>query len=444
MTSSAAAGSWGPVSAPARDAARRPPPGAESAEDARRILARWLIGLRWAVFLFLAATLPFGETLFGFHVRYAIAAPLLGGMLAWNAFTHRRLAAGAVPSARAVAVGVGLDLAAIGGILAASGGAANPFSVVFVVHVALAASLLPARTTYALAGLAVCLFASLFAVPSGGCCPNHPANAPFSAHLYGMWLAFVVAAGLVSYFLTRVRGALDDREREITRLRQKAEESARFAALGTLAAGTAHELCTPLGTIAVLAGEIAGGAAEADQGASILAQVGRCRDILTRMQAGGSAAREAGAGTAIGAAVRRGVAAWQKAHPDAPVALRERSGARRAVGLAAEDVEAALCALLDNALHASRAAGSDEAIGVEIAEEDGAVLVRVEDGGEGVAPALEGRLGEPFLTTKEPGEGMGLGLYLIRALLERVGGRLEVSAREPRGTRVTLRLAPAA
>src|SRR4051812_17123922 len=224
-----------------------------------RILMRWLIGLRWAVFGFLAATLPLADRLFGFHVNYAIAVPVVAAVLAINALAQRHLAAGRAIHPHTCAVGAAVDLLAIGAVLAASGGAANPFSAVFFVHVALAASLLPARTTFALAALSACVFASLFALPAGACCPNHPANGAFSTHLYGMWLGFVVAAGLVAYFLTRVRGALDERGREIGRLRRQAEEHARFAALGTLAAGTAHELATPLGTIAVLAGELDAG-----------------------------------------------------------------------------------------------------------------------------------------------------------------------------------------
>ncbi|HVY47608.1 MAG TPA: ATP-binding protein, partial [Minicystis sp.] len=67
--------------------------------------------------------------------------------------------------------------------------------------------------------------------------------------------------------------------------------------------------------------------------------------------------------------------------------------------------------------------------------------VSVEDAGEGVPSHIASRLGEPFLTTKEPGEGMGLGLFLVRAMVEQVGGRPEVAPRAPRGTRVTLHLA---
>jgi two-component system sensor histidine kinase RegB len=400
------------------------------------LVIEWLVGLRWPVFGFLAATLPLDDRVFGFHVHYAVAVPLVAAVLALNAVTARRLAQRRPFPAGFASAGVALDLLAIGGLLAASGGAANPFSAVFFVHVALAASILPARTTFVLSGLAACVFASLFALPSGGCCPNHPANTGFSAHLIGMWFGFVVAAALVAVFLTRLRRALDERNEEVLRLRHAAEENARFAALGTLAAGTAHELGTPLGTISVLAGELA----DAQAAAAIVAQVTRCRDILTKMATGGRESQRMASRAALAPSVRQAVACWRRAHPGVAVTVVDEVGAGLEVALSEEDVEATLCVLLDNAFHANAAVGSTRPIGVAVAAEETGAVVVVEDSGVGVAPALQGRLGEPFLTSKEPGEGMGLGLYLVRNLLRRVGGTLEVSGREPQGTQVMLRL----
>src|SRR5262245_22578421 len=151
-------------------------------EPIEGVLHRWLLGLRWVVFGVLAVTLPLGERVFGFHVRYEIAVPVLVAVAIVNVLATRFPA----QAARRLALTVAFDLCAIGALLAASGGAANPLSAIFFVHVALAACLLPARTTFALAGLAACVFAALFAMPSGACCPNHPANGAFSAHLYGM------------------------------------------------------------------------------------------------------------------------------------------------------------------------------------------------------------------------------------------------------------------
>jgi two-component system sensor histidine kinase RegB len=102
------------------------------------------------------------------------------------------------------------------------------------------------------------------------------------------------------------------------------------------------------------------------------------------------------------------------------------------------DVEAAVCVLLDNALAATEAAAAAGPIVVRSGSERGSVFLTVEDEGVGVDPANVGRIGEPFFTTKETGQGMGLGLFVVRNLLEQLGGRLEVERRSPRGTSVRL------
>jgi len=343
---------------------------------------------------------------------------------------------------RVLAASLALDLLGVFAVLAASGGAANPWSALFLVHVALAAAILPRGTTLALSALAATLFLGLFAVPSGACCPNHPSNGAFSTHLYGMWFAFALSAGIISLFVTRVRAALEARGREIARLRREAADNARFRALATLAAGTAHELNTPLGTIAVLSHELTeceDSRAVKKHAAAIGTQVGRCREVITRLQAGGTkqAQREP---TDAKNAVMKAVTNWRAAHPHALVTTNTAGLEAFRVSLTAVDVEAAVSALLDNAYFASSAIQSDEPIAVRIDRDDTGPFIAVEDSGIGIAKEIVHRIGEPFVTTKEPGEGMGLGLWLVRRTIEEAGGKLEIQPGFTRGTRVMMRL----
>jgi two-component system sensor histidine kinase RegB len=417
-------------------------PSVDGADEATgEAVAGWLPGLRLAVFVLLGLSLPAGERALGLPMHYGIALPTIAVALATNYALWRRSRRDPNVTReplgpRALALVVGFDLVAIALVLGASGGAANPLSAVLLVYVAAAASLLPTWITFVLAALSMVAFGALFTVPGGSCCANHPAHGELSAHLYGMWAAFAMAAGISAYFLTRLRQTLDARGREILRLRAEAEQNARFAALGTLAAGTAHELGTPLGTIAVLAGEIAEvPESAAEHARSISEQVARCRTILTKMQ-GRMPARDAV--VTVNSAVARAIASWRRAHPDTTIELRRGADVTASIPLGDDDIEAALWTLFDNARDAG---ASREAIQVEIEASGGDVLIRIVDHGSGIPAALVGRLGEPFSTTKEPGRGMGLGLYLVRTMLTRIGGALDIGPGDPNGTIVTLRLA---
>jgi two-component system sensor histidine kinase RegB len=88
-----------------------------------------------------------------------------------------------------------------------------------------------------------------------------------------------------------------------------------------------------------------------------------------------------------------------------------------------ESLSQALRGLLQNALDATQ---SDEIVRLTVGFNEQHVQLVVQDAGPGMAPEVLGRAGEPFFTTKEPGRGMGLGLFLTRSVIERLGGRLEL------------------
>lgn len=401
----------------------------------------WLARLRWAVALSLAASLPVGIHYLGLPVDWHIALPALVALVLLDFGFSHALRRGWVVSARFAAISVAVDLVLLATVLSAAGAAANPFSALLLVYVALAASLFEIGVTLSLALLSALAFGALFLVPGPSCHP--PTDPAFSSHLYGMWGAFALAATLVALFSTQARRALAERERELAELRRRAEESSRFAAIGALAAGAAHELGTPLGTISVIASELARDELErseiGEQAQEIVRQVQRCREVLRRMRPSAQRSAVVPAEVELNAEVARSIEAWRHAHPEAVVEHRAGAPARLAIG--DEDLHASLGVLLDNALDASRATGALRPIVVSSGLSEGEALVVVEDEGTGVDAAIAGRLGEPFSSTKEPGEGMGLGLYLVRSLLEHVGGRLEIEPRERAGTRVRMSFA---
>ncbi len=404
-----------------------------------RTLLPWLLGLRSVIVAVLGASLVVAERLLGLEVRALVALPVLALMAISVIVQRASINAAREPKAWLLIANVAFDILAIAAVLAASGGAANPFSAILLVYVALAASMLPPKPTFFLTLLAACTFGALFLVPSGPACHVDNSQAAFDNHLYGMWGAFAVGAALVAFFLTRVRHALKERDEELEALRVRAEQSAKLTALGTLAAGTAHELGTPLGTMCVLAKEIEDGTLSAEEARErarvILEQVDRCRGVVGRMRAG-SPKLGVSDETDLAGSIPAAVASWRAAHPDVPVEIRRLDAV--SIMLSQSEIEAALSVLLDNALAATEKRALPIIV-VEAGTDGGCSFVSVEDSGSGISAEAEGRVGEPFFTTKPEGQGMGLGLYVVRTLLEPIGGRLVIERRHPHGTRVSIR-----
>jgi two-component system sensor histidine kinase RegB len=269
-----------------------------------------------------------------------------------------------------------------------------------------------------------------------------------------MWVAFGVAAAFIVYFLLRVRRALELREAELYAARARAAREERLVSLATLAAGAAHELATPLSTIAVVAKDLerdvagTGGDPRAVEDVRLVrSQVERCRDILARMRAdAGDAGGEAFAPITVSELMHE-IAAGPKAKGVAPADANGTVVADLPAGLAGARLTVprralvqAARVLLENA-HQASPPGAEVVIG--IAREGAFVRLQVRDRGGGIAPGVLARIGEPFFTTKPAGQGMGLGVFLARSIAERLGGGLSFDSSPGRGTTATLSL-PAA
>lgn len=411
---------------------------------ASHVLLPWLVRLRWASVVALALGL-FVTPLLGIDVPLAPVAALLVALAGANGVLALQLRAPA-PSRVVVGVSLFLDVSFLSGILALAGGPLNPFSVVYLVGIALAAVLLGHRWALALALFVIAAYAATFVwyrplqFTSEG-----SSQYALTMHLGGMWVALSAAAALIAYFVGRMSAALEQREHELVATRVAAARSERLAALLSLGAGAAHELATPLSTIRTAAAELerthaaeSGGpsaaAAARDYLRVIRQEIDRCTRVLDQLS--GRAASASSADTHIHPAQ---LVDDVRARLDAERAQRlsvTLPGAARPIAAPAEPLRQALVALLQNAFDAS---APDQAVMLRLDQQQG-VRLEVIDRGCGMSADLLSRVGEPFVTTKASGAGLGLGVFLARAFAEQMGGRLKVDSAIGEGTTITMEL----
>ncbi len=331
-----------------------------------------------------------------------------------------------------------LDTVLLTALLALSGGASNPFSVLYTVHVALAAMLAGPIVTAVVVVQSILGFGFLFLynVPLPPELGGHiHGGGAFSAHLQGMWLAFSATALTIGFFVTRLSSLLrkerDDHNRTV-----------RLLGLATLAAGAAHEIGNPLGTIKIAASEMLTSMSEhqvprefLDDAELILAEVDRAHSAVQRLAMGaGELMGELPASMKLGEIVNR--LNSQYSYEIGTVAMTCEDPQVQ-VRWPTQAVLQALTQVLRNAIQASPVG---EVVACRVKAQSSQVLFEVQDSGPGIPREILDRLGEPFFTTRDPGQGMGLGLFIARSLVEHLGGGLKIDSAPGRGTRVELHI----
>ena len=337
-----------------------------------------------------------------------------------------------------------LDTLCLTVILGLTGGPNNPFSLLYLVQITLSAIVLRKLWTWALGALSTVCFGLLFFVhlPLAALQPHH-AEPGLSPHLVGMWIAFVIAAALITFFTGKIADALRHREQEVLALQDKVARHEKLSSMVTLAAGAAHELGTPLGTIAIVAREleryaatVSGQDAIREDAKLIRSEVDRCRVILDRMSAqGAEPAGESPARVRVLDLLMR----VRDRFPEAQRGLLrlDLSDERLVAYLPVEATSQSVAALIQNALDANV---DPQPIHVEASEAGAALRISVRDRGHGMDDAVLRRIAEPFFTTKEPGKGMGLGTFLVRTFAENLGGSVQFDSKPGEGTTATLEL----
>lgn len=418
-------------------------PGIEEPGALSAVLAH-LPRIRWGVILASLLALLVSRLVFEVDLSLGIVLGLLGLMAIGNAFYSSRLIERSKPS-RFVLSALAMDIILITALLHVTGGAENPMNSAYMLYVTLAALLLGPRETAGVVILCAIAYGSLFfggLDVSGGVHdqPHHHHGASsFEQHLYGMFGAFVITAVLVAYFVQRLSLSLRARERELMNAREREERAHYLAMLGALSAGAAHELATPLGTIALVAGELEDRAAKLgeegllEDAQLIRAETQRSRAILDALaERAGKGVGEASENVEIGELLRSIIDAQP---PARRVRIRLETSSLR-LDAPPGALRTAIEAVINNAFEID----PHNQVVVRAHSLGGALLIAIRDEGPGMDAETLSRATEPFYTHKSAHGGMGLGLYLTDSIIRELGGRLDIESAEGQGTELCLRL----
>jgi len=321
-----------------------------------------------------------------------------------------------------------------------TGGANNPFISYYIVPLVIAAAVLPWRHTWLVAGSSLLAYSLLlyYYVPFPLFTPHaamgHGGDA--NVHILGMWFNFLFSACLITYFVVRMAATLRQQETVAVAQREDRLRNDQIMAVASLAAGTAHELGTPLSTMTLLVDEMLQDDSLSQQAHAdcqlLREQLRQCKSTLAELSRTAELSSiEETRRQAIGEFTRQTLERWAVRRPGI-VYRFTCPGAGPEI-----EFDLTMAQAVENLLNNAANAGSDE-IEVSVVWDSQEAQITVRDWGAGIAPELVERLGKPIIHADR--SGLGIGLMLGQATVQRYGGRIELRNAQDAGTIATLTL----
>ena len=395
---------------------------------------RRLLALRWGLLVGEAVAILAVPAVLDIALPRAPMLLVVALQVVANIVAVRRLARSPVREPD-VFVQLVIDVVALAVLMFFSGGAANPLISLLLPPVAVAALALPGRRVAIVAGLAVAADSMLnvFYLPL----PIADAERAARLHLTGMWVTFVLSAVMLAWLVVRMTASIRRRDAELAAVREKALRDERVVALGALAAGAAHELSTPLATMAIVTEEMAddSGLDETTRADVVVLrkQVAECKRIISGLAERAGAERlDSVRAVQVDRWLAEVFARWRELRPRA-VAMLDLSGVSPGLTFAVDTtLEQGLLNLFNNAADA----GASVSVSTRATSDE--VTIEVRDNGRGFPLAVLEQAGRaPFPVHAG---GTGIGLFLAHAAVARLGGRLTLENDDGGVARVTLPL----
>jgi two-component system sensor histidine kinase RegB len=405
-----------------------------------------LIQLRWLAVLGQLITITFSDFVFMMHLPlrqmlFVIAALVVFNLCSTWYWRVQRNGESREVKNRDLFQSLLIDVFALTALLYFSGGAANPFSALYLLQIVLGAVILEGYALWGLIAVSSICFAGLTVT-------YHPLSLMQDGlpdrYLQGMLFCYAINAILLSLFVTHINRKQRERDARLADLRQRALEEEHIVRMGLLASGAAHELSTPLSTMAVILGDwqhmpaLKSDAGVQEDMEEMQRQVSRCKSIVTGIllsagEARGEAPEETTACTFLDELVEE----WKETRK--PTSFVYENAFGKDLSIVSDDaLKQTICNVLDNAMEAS-----PHWVKLSVSRHKEALVLVISDAGPGFAPEMLEHLGKPYQSTKE-NPSSGIGLFLVVNVIRTLGGTVAARNGENGGAVVTLNLPLAA
>jgi two-component system sensor histidine kinase RegB len=399
-----------------------------------------LIQLRWLAVVGQITTIA--VVTLGFDIKLPLAGMLdvLACLIAFNIASQLRWHEQQVVTNGELLLALLVDVGSLTGQLYLSGGTANPFVSLYLLQVILSAVLLEGWATWLIVGVTAACVAGLALFAKPLVLPAGHEDGLLSVYLEGLLLSFILNASLLVFFITRIMSNLRTSASKLSDMRQRAAEEEHIVRMGLLASGAAHELGTPLATLAVILGdwkrmpEFSKNSELLEEIGEMQTQIKRCKSIVSGiLLSAGEARGESSVRTTIYTFLDGLVDEWRHSRPVVAFEFENRIDGDLPVVFDSA-LKQTICNVLDNALEAS-----PEWLRLEALREEGSLVLEVTDGGPGFPEAMLNQFGKPYQSSKGR-PGGGLGLFLVVNVARTLGGKVAARNRPEGGAAVRITL----